>query len=156
MTQESIPESRVYRHRICDSETVISGQSFEVASNPLAEMTRTWCNHCNSFFPVSDFEWADTGEQIALYYARHSARASNLERFLCSKTFLVASAVIGFLLGAAGGGYLFRNEALWLKIPMMLFVGFIGVFIAAAMNVSVIARIIVRRVCGVGDTRLLK
>lgn len=156
MNQESIPESRVYRHLQCGTDTIISGQAFEVASNPLSDMTRTWCNQCNAFFPVSDYEWSDTGEKISDYYSRHSASASSMERFLCSKTFLVASAVIGFLLGAIAGFFLFRNNALWLQVLMIPFLGFIGVFLAAALNVSVIGKMIVRRVCGVQDTRILK
>jgi hypothetical protein len=156
MNQESIPESRSYRHSKCNGVTVVSGQPFEVMSNPLSDMSRTWCSECSSFFPLSEYEWVDSGEEITKYYARHSASASSVERFLCSKKFLVASAVVGFLLGAIGGFFLFRNNALWLKIFMTPFVGFIGVFIAAALNVSVIGKIIVRRVCGVKDTRILK
>ena len=156
MNQESIPESRTYRHSKCDSETVVSGQAFEVMSNPLSDMSRTWCSQCNSFFPISEYVWADSGEEITEYYARHSASASSIERFLCSKKFLVASAIIGFAAGAIVGFSLFRNNALWLKILMTPFVGFVGVFIAAALNVSVIGKAIVRKVCGVKDTRVLK
>ncbi len=119
-------------------------------------MTRTWCSQCSSFFPVSDYEWADTGEQITDYYARHAAKATSVERFLCSKKFLVASVVIGLLLGVFVGLYFFRNAGLGQKIAMTALLGFIGVFIAAAVNVSVISTTIVRRVCGVSDTRVLK
>jgi hypothetical protein len=154
MTPPAVPESRVYRHLQCGADTVISGQAFEVASNPLADMTRTWCNTCSAFFPVSDYQWSDTGEKISDYYARHSAGATKRDRFLCSKKFMVICAAIGFVLGAAGGYFLFRDEELWLKIFMVPFVGGVGVFIACALYLQ-IGKPIVRRVCGVSDTRVL-
>ena len=154
MTPSEVPESRVYRHSQCGAETVISGQSFEVASNPLSDMTRTWCNQCGAFFPVSDFEWSDTREKISDYYARHSAGATKLQRFLCSKSFMVICATAGFILGAAGGYLLFRDEALWLQVFMVPFVGGIGVFLACAAYVQ-LGKPITKRVCGVSDTRTL-
>jgi hypothetical protein len=154
MTPPPIPESRVYRHLQCGTDTVISGQAFEVASNPLSDMTRTWCTNCNAFFPVSDYEWPDTGEKISDYYSRHSARASQLERFLCSKKFMIICAIAGFILGAVAGYFLFRNQALWLQVLMVLFVGGLGVFGACAIYLS-LGKPIVKRVCGVSDTRVL-
>jgi hypothetical protein len=154
MTSPAVPESRVYKHLQCGTETVISGQAFEVASNPLSDMTRTWCNQCNAFFPVSDYQWSDTGEKISDYYARHSARATALERFLCSKRFMIICAVAGFILGAVGGYFLFRNQRLWLQIFMVPFVGGVGTFIAAAIYLM-LGKPITKRVCGVSDTRIL-
>ena len=154
MTTTAVPESRVYRHLQCGNETVISGQAFEVASNPLSDMTRTWCNHCNAFFPVTEYQWSDTGETISDYYARHSARATGLERFLCSKKFMVFCAIVGLLLGAVGGYLLFRDQQLWLQIFMVPFVGGVGVFIACSLFVT-LGKPITRRVCGVSDTRVL-
>ena len=156
MNQQDIPESRTYRHLKCEQETNISGQPFEVISNPLSDMTRTWCNSCESFFPLSDYEWADTGENISEYCSRHSANATQLQRFLCSKKCLIILAVLGFVLGAALGFLLFRDETLWLKILMTPACGFFGVFGAAALYISVISKTIVRQVCGVSDTRVLK
>lgn len=154
MTEPPIPESRVYRHLQCRTETVISGDAFEVASNPLSDMTRTWCNTCNAFFPISDFEWSDTGEKISDYYARHSARATGFERFLCSKKFMIVCAITGFILGAVAGYFLARNQALLLQIIMVLFVGGLGVFGACAIYLA-LGKPIAKRVCGVSDTRLL-
>ena len=154
MTSPAVPESRVYQHLQCGTQTVISGQAFEVASNPLSDMTRTWCNQCNAFFPVADYEWSDTGEKISDYYARHSARATALERFLCSKRFMIICAVAGFILGAVGGYFLFRNQRLWLQILMVPFVGGVGTFIAAAIYLM-LGKPITKRVCGVSDTRVL-
>jgi hypothetical protein len=156
MTQASVPESRSYRHSKCGSETAVSGQGFEVASNPLSDMTRTWCTACNSFFPIAEYEWVDTGESIDRYYARHGARASNFERFLCSKKALLMMVGAGLVVGAIAGFILFRNAGMGTKILMMGALGFAGVFAAAAINVSVISKLVVRRVCGVSDTRVLK
>jgi hypothetical protein len=154
MASPTIPESRVYRHLQCGTETVISGQSFEVASNPLSDMTRTWCTQCNSFFPITDYEWSDTGEKISDYYARHSVRATSIERFLCSKKFMIICAVTGLILGGVGGYFLFRDQALWLQIFMVPFTGFLGVFAACAMYVA-LGKPITKRICGVSDTRVL-
>jgi hypothetical protein len=156
MTNETVPESRTYKHTKCGQETVVSDESFSVVSNPLSDMTRTWCSPCNSFFPVSEYEWADTGERIVDYYARHSAKATAFDRFLCSRTFLILSVVLGLLVGAAVGYMLVRNGGLGQKILVSGFLGVVGVVIAAAVNVSVISKVIAKRVFGVADTRLLR
>ena len=154
MTSPPIPESRVYRHLQCRTETVISGDSFEVASNPLSDMTRTWCNQCNAFFPIADYQWSDTGEKISDYYARHAAKATSLDRFLCSKTFMIVCGVVGLVLGAVAGYFLARNQALWLQIGMAVFIGLLGGFGGLATYLA-LGKPIARRVCGVSDTRLL-
>jgi hypothetical protein len=154
MSTPAIPESRAYRHLQCGTETVISGQSFEVASNPLSDMTRTWCTQCNAFFPVTDYQWSDTGEKISDYYVRHSARATSLDRFLCSKKFMIVCAITGFILGAIGGFFLFRNQKVFLQVLMVPFIGGLGLFIACAIYLA-IGKPITKRVCGVSDTRVL-
>lgn len=156
MTNEQVPESRVYRHAKCGAETVVSGEAFSVVSNPLADMTRTWCTPCNAFFPVSEYAWADSGEKIVDYYSRHSAKATALDRFLCSRVFLIASVVVGGLVGLAVGYALMRNGAWGQRLLVSGILAFVGVFAAAALNVSVISKLMVKRVCGVADTRTLK
>lgn len=155
MSEQSIPESRTYRHVECGSETVVSGQSFEVVSNPMSSMERTMCTACNAMFPIGEFEWADTGEGLADYYARHSQGATDTQRFLCSKTFMVALVVLGAVLAAAGCYYLARNANVLAKV-LCLFGGLaIGAMIGAAVFLKVFADPIKRKVCGVSDTRLL-
>ncbi|MGI8979310.1 MAG: hypothetical protein ACR2FY_08800 [Pirellulaceae bacterium] len=119
-------------------------------------MTRTWCTPCNAFFPVSEYVWADSGEKIVDYYSRHSAKATALDRFLCSKVFLIASVVVGGLVGLAVGYALMRNGAWGQRLLVCGVLAFLGVFAAAALNVSVISKVMVKRVCGVADTRTLK
>ena len=154
MTSPAIPESRAYRHSQCGSETVISGQAFEVASNPLSDMPRTWCSQCNAFAPISDVAWSDTGETLSDYYARHGARATNTQRFLTSRRFLILCALSGLIFGGVGGYLLFRDNDLWLRILMALFVGGLGAFVACAIFVQ-LSKAITKRVCGVSDTRVL-
>jgi hypothetical protein len=156
MNSPQIPESRPYRHRNCNEETVVSGQHFEVLSDPLSGMTRTWCNTCNDFFPLADFEWSDTSERITDYCSRHSARATRLERFLSSRMFLTISLIFGFLAGAIGGFVLFRAKGGVLLIVMTVFVGVIGVIVFGSLKEFFLGKLIVRRVCGVSDTRMLK
>ena len=120
MQTEAIPESRTYRHSKCNEETTISGQPFEVMSNPLSDMTRTWCTQCNDYFPISEYAWSDTGESIPDYYARHSANASSLQRFLCSKKCMIFLALTGFLLVAIVAFVLFASSALWLRIVLAI------------------------------------
>jgi len=156
MSASEIPESRAYRHQKCGTETVVSGEAFAALSDPLSDMSRTWCSVCNGFFPLADYEWSDTGEKITDYYSRHSARATGLERFLCSRKFLVISALVGFLLGAIAGFMLFRDKGGVMMIVMTIFVGGIGVVVFGSLKEFFLGKLIVRRVCGVKDTRVLK
>jgi hypothetical protein len=156
MNPSEIPESRSYRHHKCNAETVVDGQHFEVLSDPLSGMTRTWCNTCDDFFPLADFEWSDSGERITDYCSRHSARATRVERFLSSRMFLTISLVFGFLVGAIGGFMLFRGKGGVLMAVMTIFVGVIGVILFGSLKEFFLGKLIVRRVCGVSDTRVLK
>jgi hypothetical protein len=76
MSDQLIPESRSYRHIQCSNETEVSGESFEVVSNPMSSMEQTFCSICGAMFPITDFEWADTSEKLSDYYARHSSDAT--------------------------------------------------------------------------------
>ena len=105
---------------------------------------------------LSDFLWADTGERITDYHARHSVKATRLERFLCSRRFWTISFVVGGVLGAILGFLMFRDNILMLKIFMTGFVAFLGVFTAGAINVYLLGKLIAWRVCGVMDTRALQ
>jgi hypothetical protein len=156
MADEQVPESRVYRHLTCGQETTVTGSPFGVITDPLASMWRTWCGNCNGLFPLDQYVWSDTGEKITDYWARHGARATQLERWLCSKTALVVLISTGLVAGLISGYFGFRRDALGTMILMMAFFGFVGVFAAAALFISVIRKFIVWRVCGVTDTRVLK
>jgi len=156
MSEPSTPQSRTYRHTQCGNETVVGGQSFEVVSNPMSSMERTFCSSCNAMFPITDFEWADTGETLADYYARHTKNATDRQRFLCSKKFMVALAALGAVLTAAGAYFLVRNDGLLIQV-VCLFGGLaIGAILGATVFLKGFADPIKRKVCGVSDTRLLQ
>jgi hypothetical protein len=156
MAEQQVPESRAYRHLTCGGETTVTGPPFEVITNPLACMHRTWCNDCNGYFPMDEYAWSDTDEKITDYWERHGTRATRLERLLCSKTAMVLLVSTGLIAGAILGYFVFRQKQFGVKILMIPFMGGLGAFAAAALFISVVTKFIVWRVCGVTDTRVLK
>lgn len=155
MSAGTVPESRVYVHSQCGQETVVGGQSFEVVSNPMSSMEQTQCSACGAMFPISDFTWADTGETIADYYARHTQSASDLQRFLCSKKFMVGVIAL-FALGTATGFYLLvAGDDLFTRGIVVLGGLMIGAMVGMSAFLSVFANPIKKKVCGVADTRTL-
>jgi hypothetical protein len=156
MTDPSLPESRTYRHRKCGTETTVSGQAFETISNPMSSMERTFCTACNAMFGISEYEWSDTGESIADYYARHSKSATPSQRFLTSKKFMVVL-ISMITLPAAGGAYWLMANNNWLARVFGVIGGLvIGAFIGMVVFVELFDKPIKRKVCGVPDTRVLK
>jgi hypothetical protein len=155
MTEQAIPESRTYRHTQCGEETVVSDQPFEVVSNPMSSMEQTMCSTCNAMFPISEFEWVDTGEKISDYYARHTENATDLQRFLCSKKFMVGLIAACSLLTTVGIYLLVADDALLTRAICVLGGLMIGAIIGMAVFVSGFANPIKRKVCGVADTRTL-
>jgi hypothetical protein len=156
MTEQPVPESRAYRHVKCGEETVVGGQPFEVVSNPMSSMEQTQCASCGAMFPITEFEWSDTGEKISDYYARHSQSASDLQRFLCSKKFMVALILVCVVLTEIGIWFLLRNGDRTVLIFCLVGGVMIGGIIGMAAFVSGFADPIKLRVCGVSDTRSLK
>ena len=155
MDDPEIPLTRNYRHTKCNGDTVVGDNAFKNMSDPMADMTRTWCVHCNGYFPVAEYVWMDTNESLPDYYARHSVKATPLQRFLCSRKMMLILVVTGLVAGAVGAYLLFRNGAFGQKALMVPVGGFVGMFIGAAIYVSAICEPITRKVCGVKDTRML-
>ncbi|TWU59314.1 hypothetical protein Poly51_21020 [Rubripirellula tenax] len=156
MSADLVPESRAYRHITCGSETVVGGQSFEVVSNPMSSMEQTKCSMCNAMFPISDYVWADTDENLSDYYARHTTTATDLQRLLCSKKMMVGLVAVSALAAAAGVYVLVANDDLFTRTICLLGGLMIGAFIGATLFLHVFANPITRKVCGVRDTRLLR
>lgn len=155
MDNPPVPESRAYVHEKCQGLTEVRDTSFEEMSNPLSDVPRTWCTVCNAFGPVAEFAWADTGEKITDYRARHSARATFLERIFCSRVVWFGTLAVAFIAGIAGGFVLFANTQWLMKVIMIPFTGFVCVIlIGAAMIES--TKTILWRICGFRDTRRLK
>lgn len=155
MSEQPIPESRTYRHVKCGNETVVGGQPFEVVSNPMSSMEQTQCSACEAMFPISEFEWVDTKESIADYYTRHTSNATDTQRFLCSKKFMVGLIAAFALLTTMGIHFLVADSSLLTRAICILGGLMIGAMIGMAVFVSGFADPIKRKVCGVADTRLL-
>lgn len=155
MPEQSVPESRTYRHIQCGNETLVSGQSFEVVSNPMSSMERTFCSACNAMFPIADYQWCDTNENLAEYYARHTTSATDLQRFLCSKKFMVAVIALFAVLAAAGSFYVVRNQVLLAKVICVFGGLVVGAIVGGAVYFNIFEKPITRKVCGVRDTRML-
>lgn len=156
MTDEPVPESRVYRHRQCGEETTVGDQSFETVSNPMSSMERTFCSSCQAMFEISEFEWSDTGETIADYYARHSKNATPSQRFLTSKKFMLLIILL-IAVPAAGGAFVLLANSGMLARLLGAFGGLlVGAFIGMMIFVEAFAKPITKKVCGVTDTRSLK
>ena len=121
MADEQVPESRVYRHLTCGGETTITGSPFGVITDPLASMWRTWCGNCNGFFPMDQYVWSDTGEKITDYWARHGARATRVERWLCSKTAMLLLISAGLGAGLTAGYFFSRQKSTGVMILVTAF-----------------------------------
>ncbi|MEW4527052.1 hypothetical protein [Maioricimonas sp. JC845] len=155
MNDQPVPEERAYRHVTCGNETLVGGQSFEVVSNPMSSMEQTMCSACNAMFPIAEFEWADTGEKISDYYTRHSQNATDMQRFLCSKKFMVA-VILLFVILTEIGIYLLMSDEETAVLAFCLVGGLmIGGIIGMSVFISGFADPIKKKVCGVSDTRLL-
>lgn len=122
----------------------------------MSGMTRTWCTHCNAHHGIAEYTWSDTDETLADYYARHSASATDVQRFLCSKKFMVTLWIVGFILASIGAFFLFANMKPGMRIVFTPLVGLIGVMVASAVFVSGFANPITKKVCGISDTRRLR
>jgi hypothetical protein len=156
MSEELIPESRGYRHRTCGCETTVSGEAFQGISNPMSTMVLTFCSKCSSYYPVSEFEWSDTGEAITEYWTRYSAHATPLQRFLTSRKFMLLLILMGAAtLGIGSVLYLSKNH-LFDRILGGLGGSFVGAIVGLVAFSFVFSKPITRSVCGVSDTRALK
>ncbi len=63
-------DGRAYVHTRCQQTTVISGDDWLGLCNPFSQTSGTICSHCNNGFPVKEFEWADTRENVMSYVRR--------------------------------------------------------------------------------------
>ncbi|QDU36128.1 hypothetical protein Mal4_04110 [Maioricimonas rarisocia] len=155
MNDQPVREERAYRHVTCGNETLVGGQSFEVVSNPMSGMERTMCSSCNAMFPISEFEWSDTGESLPDYYARHSQNATDMQKLLCSKKFMVAVILFFVVLTEIGIYFLLADEEFAVLAFCLVGGLMIGGIIGMSVFISGFADPIKKKVCGVSDTRLL-
>jgi hypothetical protein len=63
-------EGRAYVHQKCQQSSIISGDDWIGLCNPFCQTSATICSHCNNAFPVKEFVWADTQENVLTYIRR--------------------------------------------------------------------------------------
>ena len=122
----------------------------------MSSMEQTVCSNCGGMYPISEFSWADTGETISAYYARHTTDASDVQRFLCSKRLMVVVIGIAAIVTACGCYALVANDDLVTRLICVAGGLMIGAMIGMAIFVLGFANPIKRKVCGVSDTRVLR
>lgn len=118
-------------------------------------MIKTICCKCGKAFPVSEFQWVDTGEGIAAYYERHLASVPALPRLLCSRQFSKIILLIGFLSGIALGGWCWSVLGIVWGIVVGVVSSLVGAIGSLVIWDAVTARILSRSL-GVPDVRCLK
>ena len=97
-TAQSATTSRVYVHKKCRGETVVSGDAFDNLSNPFTLVTGTQCCACNKAVNLGQVYWADTRETLAAYRRRVRRKAPlNLELGMAGAILLCG--VIGAIIG---------------------------------------------------------
>ena len=149
-------ESRDYKHLKCKTQTEISGPEFRALSDPMASMKETFCDECDGHFPINEFAWSDTNEKITDYYDRHTSKASEADRFLCSTPGLAILAAGGFCVGVVFGGIICMLIGGMAGFIIALILGLVGAVVGVVVRETVITPKILQKVCGVSDTRNLK
>ena len=125
-------------------------------SDPLAGMRTTYCVSCEDQFPVSEFSWSDTDERISDYYARHRKNATALDLWWCGNGGLAFLAGIGFLAGAIFGIILGVMMSWLIGLVTGTVLAIVGAIVGVVMREVLFSKSIVKRVCGVDDTRMLR
>ncbi len=155
-TSQTVSESRAYLHERCKTETEIGGPEFHALSDPLANMRQTYCAECDRMFPLSEFHWADTRERIPDYYTRHGSKATAADRFLCTNGGLSLLAGGGFLAGIACGVPVGLKAGWFWGTAAAVGLGLVGALLGLVVRETLVSPRILRRVCGVDDTRRLR
>ncbi|XZE36069.1 hypothetical protein SH501x_001621 [Pirellulaceae bacterium SH501] len=148
--------SRTYLHRRCRTETTVDGGEFQAMSDPLAGMRTTYCVKCDQQFPVDEYEWSDTNELISAYYARYRKKATAADLWWCGNGGLAFLAGIGVLTGAILGIILGVKVSLVVGLIAGFVLSIAGAIVGVVVRETILSRSIVRRVCGVKDTRMLR
>ena len=152
---EHVPDSRSYVHSRCGETTEVDGGDFRNMASPVPGMVKTICSKCGQAFPVSEFQWEDTGEGITAYYERHRARVPALPSLLCSRQFSTVILLIGFLAGIALGGWCWSALGIVWGIVVGVVSSLVGAIASLVIWDAVTARILSRSL-NVPDVRCLK
>lgn len=152
---EQVPDSRSYVHSQCGETTEVDGGDFRNMASPVPGMVKTICSKCGQAFPVSEFQWEDSGESIAAYYERHRARVPALPRLLCSRQFSVAILLMGLLSGIALGVWSWSALGIVWGIAVGVVASLVGPIASLVIWDAVTGRILSRSL-DIPDVRCLK
>lgn len=150
-----IPNSRSYIHNKCGEVTEVDGGDFKNMASPIPGMNWTMCAACCGYYPVSEFKWADSNEEILAYYARHRARVSAFTSLICSRPFSIVIILFAFLAGIGIGIWSgFALGLVW-GILIGLVASFVGVIATILIWDSIETRLL-NHALGVPDVRCLE
>jgi hypothetical protein len=154
-TADGVPSSRSYIHNKCGQTTDVDGGDFKNIASPVPGMTRTMCAACGSVFPISEFKWADSDEEIVAYYERYRAQVSPYTRLICSRQLSLATLSLGLLTGSGIGIWSGNSIGLIWGIVIGFVASIVGV-IASLIIWDMITSRILNKALGVPDARCLK
>lgn len=149
-------KSRTYTHSRCCTETTVDGPVLRAVSDPLAGMQLTYCVECEAQFPVAEFSWSDTDELISTYYARHREKATAADLWWCGNGGLAFLAGVGFLAGIILGIIICVTVSWLLGLIAGIILAIVGAIVGAVVRETLVLQSILKRVCGVDDTRKLR
>ena len=149
-------ESRSYTHNQCRTETTVEGPEFSAMSDPMARMRTTYCVECGDHFPVAEFAWSDTNEVISDYYARHRKSANASDIWWCGNGGLATLVGIGLVVGVILGIITGLTTTWLFGLIAVVVLAITGAILGVIARESIFSRRIVKRVCGVDDTRMLR
>jgi hypothetical protein len=144
--EEETPNGRTYVHRGCGGATHVSGGDYTHICDPFWPCTSTFCCGCNSFVPLDDVAWANTGEKISKYRSRmRSETPGALKAWRFG---------VGFLIGGAIGVGVGLLCAVLANMPRQRTTGFLIVGgLVGAFVVYLIGTMILNRVYGIDYRR---
>jgi len=152
---DGIPESREYVHVGCGQITQVTGGDFKNVASPSPGVVKTMCSACGTYFPISEFKWEDTQEDIVSYYARYNAKVPAFIHQICSRKLGVALLLVGLLAGIAVG--VWSGNAL--GILWGIVIGIVASLIGMLVGINIwdgMGHRALRRALGVPDVRCLK
>ncbi|TWU32671.1 hypothetical protein Q31b_58290 [Novipirellula aureliae] len=149
-------DSRSYTHTRCRTDTTVEGPEFRAMSDPMAGMRSTYCVKCEDQFPVTEFAWSDTNELISNYYARHRKAASASDLWWCGNGGLAVLAGLGSVAGIILGIILGVTTTWLIGLVTGILLAITGAILGLVARETLFSRRIVKRVCGVNDTRMLR
>ena len=126
-TFTQVPSTRSYVHSGgCGGATAIGDWAFPAICDPVRRVTATMCASCKQYRPVSEFQWADTGENIQAYRNRlfHALPPA----YKSKRRLRALAPVLAFLIPVA---ILATISGVWEYAPLVgLGLGAVGVVVA--------------------------